>query len=256
MDETIRQYRAFMKSNYSAIEDVTTDQMAGKPVPPLEKTTEDGQPVVELPAPDASVVCRTNVHECIKHRRSERQFWERPLSLAELSYLLWATQGVAEVVSDGKATLRTVPSGGARHPFETYLLIHRVSDLEPGVYRYQPVEHQLVPLRPGLDWVEPAVEAAYGQRFVGEGAAVFVWSCIPYRGEWRYHVAAHKVMLIDAGHVCQNLYLACEAVCAHTCAIAAYDQKAMDALLGLDGEDEFVVYLAPVGKSMRNECQP
>jgi SagB-type dehydrogenase family enzyme len=67
--------------------------------------------------------------------------------------------------------------------------------------------------------------------------------------EWRYDVAAHKVIAIDAGHVCQNLYLACEAIGAGTCAIAAYDQEAVDGLLRIDGKDEFAVYLAPVGKT-------
>ena len=66
--------------------------------------------------------------------------------------------------------------------------------------------------------------------------------------EWRYGAAAHKVIALDAGHVCQNLYLACEAIGAGTCAVAAYDQEAIDRLLRLDGEEEFVVYLAPVGK--------
>jgi SagB-type dehydrogenase family enzyme len=69
--------------------------------------------------------------------------------------------------------------------------------------------------------------------------------------EWRYGLAAHKVIAIDAGHVCQNLYLACEAIGAGTCAIAAYDQEAMDDLVGLDGKDEFTIYLAPVGKVTR-----
>jgi len=76
----------------------------------------------------------------------------------------------------------------------------------------------------------------------------YIWVAVPYRMEWRYGLAAHKVIALDAGHVCQNLYLACEAVNAGTCAIAAYDQEELDELLGLDGENEFAVYLAPVGK--------
>ena len=84
---------------------------------------------------------------------------------------------------------------------------------------------------------------------IGMWAAVtFIWTAVPYRMEWRYSLAAHKVIALDAGHVCQNLYLACEAVGAGTCAIAAYDQQELDELLGLDGDTEFAVYLAPVGK--------
>jgi SagB-type dehydrogenase family enzyme len=58
---------------------------------------------------------------------------------------------------------------------------------------------------------------------------------------------AHKVMLLDAGHLCQNLYLACEAIGLGTCAIGAYDQNKIDTFINVDGEDEFVVYLSPVG---------
>ena len=66
--------------------------------------------------------------------------------------------------------------------------------------------------------------------------------------EWRYDIAAHKVIAIDAGHVCQNLYLACEAINAGTCAVAAYNQSLMDKLLKIDGDEEFTIYMAPVGK--------
>ena len=83
---------------------------------------------------------------------------------------------------------------------------------------------------------------------MSKAAVNFFWTTIPARMEWRYGLAAHKTIALDAGHVCQNLYLACEAVGAGTCAIAAYDQEAFDAMLGLDGDTEFTIYLAPVGK--------
>jgi len=86
------------------------------------------------------------------------------------------------------------------------------------------------------------------QPFVGQAAACFIWSAVPYREEWRYGTQAAKGILLDAGHVCQNLYLACESIGCGTCAIAAYRQEELDRFLGLDGEDELVVYLAPVGK--------
>ncbi len=87
-----------------------------------------------------------------------------------------------------------------------------------------------------------------GQTFAGRGAVVFIWAIIPYRIEWRYSTIAHKAAAIEAGHICQNLYLACEAIGAGTCAIVAYDQKSADAFIGVDGKDEFTVYIAPVGK--------
>jgi SagB-type dehydrogenase family enzyme len=120
--------------------------------------------------------------------------------------------------------------------------------LTPGVYRYLPTKHQLAEEFLDLELASKIVPACLGQEFVGRAAVVFTWAAIPYRMEWRYGPLSVKVIAMDAGHVCQNLYLACEAVSCGTCAIGAYDQEGIDRLLGLDGNDEFVIYLAPVGK--------
>jgi SagB-type dehydrogenase family enzyme len=165
-----------------------------------------------------------------------------------LSFLLWATQGVREVAADGKYTRRTVPSGGSRHSFETYLLVERVEGLASGLYRYLPLDHQLYFLHEVQNFSEAVSEGCRGQKFVGKAAVVFAWTTIPHRAEWRYGHVAHKMIAMDSGHVCQNLYLACGAIGAGTCAVDAYNQEKMDALVGVDGEDEFVVYVAPVGK--------
>ena len=77
---------------------------------------------------------------------------------------------------------------------------------------------------------------------------IFAWSTIPYRSEWKFDITTHKKILIDVGHICQNLYLASESIKSGTCAIGIYDQKTIDELLGLDGYEEFIVYLAAVGK--------
>jgi len=77
---------------------------------------------------------------------------------------------------------------------------------------------------------------------------VFIWTAVPYRTEWRYGPVSPKLVALDAGHACQNLYLAVEAIGAGTCAIGAYDQELSDAMCGVDGRDEFVVYMAPVGR--------
>jgi SagB-type dehydrogenase family enzyme len=77
---------------------------------------------------------------------------------------------------------------------------------------------------------------------------VFIWTAIPYRTEWRYGPVSPKLIALDAGHACQNLYLAVEAVGAGTCGIGAYDQELSDRMCGVDGRDEVVIYMAPVGK--------
>jgi SagB-type dehydrogenase family enzyme len=123
-----------------------------------------------------------------------------------------------------------------------------MSGLERGIYRYLPLEHQIVFEHDDENLKENLVDAALGQPFFGNAPVTFIWTAIPYRMEWRYDIAAHKVIAIDAGHVCQNLYLACEAIKAGTCAVAAYNQTLMDQLLHVDGIDEFAIYMAPVGK--------
>ena len=161
--------------------------------------------------------------------------------------LLWATQGVRAMAHEA-AVLRTVPSAGCRHPFETYFAALRVDGLAPAIYRYLPLEHALILEKEPGKLADSLVVATHGQRFVAQAAGCFIWSALPRRTEWRYAEASYKVIALDAGHVCQNLYLACEAIGAGTCAIAAYRQDLMDGLLGVDGDEEFTIYIAPVGK--------
>ena len=147
---------------------------------------------------------------------------------------------------DGYATRRTVPSGGSRHPFETYLAVMKVDGLAQGLYRYLAIEHKLLLLNE-----DPEIRAKISDGcadFAVESAVTFIWTAIPYRSEWRYGPLAAKLVAQDSGHMCQNLYLACTAIQAGTCAVGAYSQRKMDSLLGVDGVDEFTVYCAPVGK--------
>jgi SagB-type dehydrogenase family enzyme len=246
--ETIGQHRDFLKSAFGVMRGVQTDQAKGLPQPPLEQPFDTAAERIDLPAVDPGILAKNDLYRCLKDRRSRREYSQNAFSLPELSFLLWCTQGVEQVIKGGYATLRPAPSGGARHPFETHLIVNRVTDLAAGVYRYLPLSHQLLPRFQEDDLPGRISQAACGQRFVGQGAVVFVWGCVPYRGEWRYHLAAHKAILLDAGHLCQNLYLGCEAVGCATCAVAAYDQDAVDNLMRLDGNNEFAVYMAPVGK--------
>jgi len=246
-------YRAFLKAN--AWKDVlakghVTDQRKGIPIPPPQKPYPEDAVLTDLPAPGEPGIGDMTVREAIGQRRSRRGYTGEPLTLEELSFLLWATQGVRKVadVPTGQITFRTVPSGGARHEFETYLIVNRIDGVPPGLYRYLPMEHKLLFVRADERLPERIGTACCGQEFVGEGAVVFIWAAIPYRMEWRYSIVAHKVIAIDAGHVCQNLYIAAESIGAGTCAIGAYHQDEVDALVGLDGEEEFTVYLAPVGR--------
>ena len=248
-ESSLKQYRYFLKDSIrQTIDFLQTDQHRGIDPPPFEKPFDSTARRIDLVAPDRwQGIALIDLTAAIARRQSHRRFVDAPLSVDELSFLLWATQGI-RCCRDASAMFRTVPSAGARHTFETYVCVMNVEGLEPAVYRYLPVEHQLLYEFTELDARTQLDRAALGQSFVGQGAITFVWTTIPYRMEWRYGLAAHKVIAVDAGHVCQNLYLACEAIGAGTCAVAAYDQEAMDRLLRVDGQDEFTIYLAPVGK--------
>lgn len=224
-----------------------TAQYLGVCPPPLQKPVPEGSQVIVLPAREEWRFPPRDLLSAIGMRESHRRFLPDPLSLPELSLLLWATQGVRHVVHEA-AVLRTVPSAGCRHPFETYFAALRVEGLVPAIYRYLPLEHALVLVRETEGLAASLVNATHGQRFVAQSGGCFIWTAIPARTEWRYAEASYKVIALDAGHVCQNLYLACEAIGAGTCAIAAYRQEVMDELVGVDGDDEFTVYAAPVGK--------
>lgn len=222
-----------------------SDQRAGKAQPPLEKSF-DGYELIPLLDWREVNLKERDIGSIVSARVSRRVFTDEEISMQALSYLLWATQGIKKTMPNNYATFRTVPSAGARHPFETYLYLRRVEGLKEGLYRYVASRHSLILLEEG-DFSADLSEAALGQKFVGEGAATFVWSVIPYRTEWRYNLNSYKPILLDAGHVCQNLYLACEALGLGTCAVAAYSQKLIDLVFKLDGMEEFAIYLAPVG---------
>ena len=225
-----------------------TPQCRGQPAPPIEKPVDPTSIRVVLPnARACKGIARTSVRDAIRQRHSCREYLQDPLSLDELAFLLWATQGLSERPGP-HAARRTVPSAGNRHAFETYLVARRVAGLPPAIYRYLPIEHQVVALPCPMPSAADVAAATLGQGFVGRAAVVFFWTAVVARMEWRYAEASYKLIALDAGHVGQNLYLACECVGAGTCVVAAYDQTRCDRLLGVDGQDEFVVYLGAVGK--------
>lgn len=248
-EELTEQFRYFLKDSIRKRVDFSqADQNRGIAPPPIEKPFDKQARRIDLIAPNRfENIAALDLFSAIQNRQSRRTYRQDHLTLEELSFLLWATQGVKEKLDAGHA-LRTVPSAGCRHALETYLCIFNIASVDPGVYRYLPLEHQILFEFSDDQLAQKLVKAVFGQPYPAYSAVTFIWTAVPYRMEWRYGLAAHKVIAIDAGHVCQNLYLACEAIRAGICAIAAYDQEAMDQLLKIDGKDEFTIYLASAGK--------
>ncbi|KQC07272.1 MAG: thioester oxidase [Smithella sp. SDB] len=250
--ELIKAYRLFLKDSIRKVIDFSkTDQNRGINPPPIEKDYPKDAKIIDLiKYGQLENIRKIDLKTAINNRESRRSYSNQPLSIEELSFLLWATQGIKQKLDAGHA-LRTVPSAGCRHALETYLCVLKINGLDQGIYRYLPLEHQLLYEFTEDDLDKKMCQAVFGQSYPKDAAVTFIWTAIPYRMEWRYDIAAHKVIAIDAGHVCQNLYLACEAIDAGTCAIAAYDQEEMDELLRIDGQNEFTVYLASVGKKLK-----
>lgn len=240
----------FLKANvFKELDNIKTDQEKELAQPAVQKSSPSSIPLIDLvPIQDLNLG-ETSVFEALKHRKTRRVFSNEPLSLEELSFLLWSVQGVKKIVNKGYATLRTVPSAGARHSFETYIAVSKVEGLEKGIYRYLPLEHKLSFLFYVEDLQGKLDEAVFNQRFVGKSAVTFIWTTIPYRMEWRYDIASPKLIALDAGHVCENIYLSAECINAGVCAVAAYDQEKIDELINVDGNEEFTIYLAAVGKA-------
>ncbi len=248
-NNSINIYRNFLKDSIrKEIDFSQTDQNRGIDSPPIQKEYSADQKIINLPKKEEwKSIKDVSLSSVFQSRQSRRQYNKNPIKLDELSFLLWSTQGIRHIIN-ARHAFRMVPSAGCRHSFETYLLIFKVTGLDEGIYRYLPVDNSLLFESSQNSLSEKITDASFGQSFIGTAAVVFIWTTIPYRMEWRYDIAAHRVIAIDVGHVCQNLYLACEAIDSGTCAIAAFDQEKMDQLINVDGKDEFVIYLAPVGK--------
>lgn len=243
-----RRFMMGMRRDDPYAEDFESDQQLRLPQPPLTKPAmaPDGN-AIALPRDFSALPLSCNLADVFCQRRSARVYTQEPMTLLQLSFLLWATQGVKSIRGRAYATLRTVPSGGARHPFETYLLVRQIDGLLPGIYHYLPLQHAIEFIGVVDRWDETVSDALCGQNWACASNVVFFWSMVAYRAEWRYGVYAHRIALIDAGHMGENLYLACTQLQLGTCALGSFDHDACNALFSLDGEEEFMIYAAPVG---------
>jgi SagB-type dehydrogenase family enzyme len=200
-------------------------------------------PRVELDVPDRAG--GAPLWSVLAMRRSMRHFSTEPLMKAELSQLLWASQGVTKM-QQGYA-FRTAPSAGALYPVETYIVVNAVEDLEPGVYHYAVAQHELEQLRMG-DFRMAVAQAALDQEMAYHAHVVFIWTGVFPRSKWKYQQRAYRYVYLDAGHIAQNVALAAVGLGLGSCQIGALYDDEVNALVDVDGVDESVVYLTVVGR--------
>jgi len=203
-------------------------------------------PLAVIPLPQPGFAGDLDIWKTMHKRRSRRVYRSgEPLTLGDLSALLWATQGITE--KHGETLFRTAPSAGGLFPIETYLNIRLVEGLEEGVYHFRPRKFDLEFLKKGK-FSRFLAEAALDQGIVATAQVTFIWSAVLARSKWKYRQRAYRYIYLDAGHICQNLYLAAEALGLGACAIGAFFDDAMNEIVGLDGIDETIIYMATAGK--------
>jgi len=182
--------------------------------------------------------------EAVYRRRSVRNFSDKPIEKDVLSQLLWATQGItAESMG---FEFRAAPSAGALYPVETYLVIHNVKEIEPGIYHYDVENHELEQVKAG-DFRDAAARAALDQDMAYSANVVFVWTAVFERSKWKYSQRAFRYVYLDAGHIAQNLALAAVSFGLGSCQIGALYDEEVNSLLDVDEEEESIVYMTVVG---------
>ena len=221
-----------------------TWERRGRPIPgpPFTRNTlKPGGACASTPRRGARVA---DLWQCLGRRRSQRGYQERPLTQDELAALLWASQGVT-YASRGYL-LRAAPSAGALYPVETYLAVHRVDGVEPGIWHFQVPDFSLELLQAG-DFRHSLVGAGLSQGFLGAAGVVFIWTGVLNRAMWKYRERAIRYLFLDAGHICQNLMLAATALKLGVCPVGAFFDGEVERLVQVDGVEEAALYLAAVG---------
>ena len=182
--------------------------------------------------------------QAVAARRSQRDYLDRPLTQAELGALLWATQGIT--AARGGYHFRASPSAGALYPVETYLAVHRVEGVAPGMWHFHVLDFALELLAAG-DFRQPVANAGLSQSFLAEAGAVFIWTGVLNRARCKYRERAVRYLFLDAGHICQNLMLAATALKLGVCPVGAFFDEEVERLVQVDEAEEVALYLAAVG---------
>ena len=194
---------------------------------------------IDLPEPmyDSDI----SLEETLVNRRSVREYSNQSVTLAEVSQLLWAAQGVTDQSGN-----RTAPSAGALYPLEVYIVMGNVQDMAAGVYWYNSEVHQLSKTIDG-DVRGTLADAALVQTCVGEAAVALVFTAVYQRTTRRYGDRGAQYVHMEAGHAAQNVCLQAVALDLGAVVIGAFYEDAVSEVLNLPSE-EHPLYIIPIGK--------
>jgi len=202
-----------------------------------------------VPLPEDFPVGEMSLEEAISQRRSIREFSGDAITLFELGKLLFFTNGITTARQDGKVTqfLRAAPSAGALYPIEIYPVVLNVTDLASGIYHYNVRDHALELLRPG-DYRGTLHSLLLYQDFISTASLLFLMTAVFPRVKGKYGERGYRFSLLDAGHIAQNTYLVATAMNLGAVTIGGFLDDDLNALLGVDGVEEAMVYTTAIGK--------
>lgn len=181
------------------------------------------------------------LEELLRQRRSVREYSKEPLTKEEVMKLLWAGQGITR-----PPRYRTAPSAGALYPLELYVVVGNVTGLEPGVYKYDPVQNNIRLVKEG-DVRQGLAMAALAQSWVVEGAIDIVIAAVYDRTKVKYGERGERYVHMEAGHAAQNICLQATALELGLVTVGAFDDSSVAKVVGL-AKDETPLYIIPVGR--------
>ena len=211
----------------------------GKQVP-LYKEYPDARKI-ELPEPgntDASL------ETVVSQRKSIRSFADKSLTIEQLSRLLVTADGITHTSGDWQ--MRAAPSGGALYPIDIYVMASNVESLDQGLYHFQVSDSSLELVSKG-DYANAIHAASFEQSAVGSSPITVILTARFDRSTIKYSDRGFRYTYMEAGSICQNIYLQATALGLGTVAVGAFNDDSLNELLGIDGHDEAGLLIMPVG---------
>ena len=220
---------------------VIGDVFRSKPKKPSQYKNYPDSKIIKLPKPEYRGI---PLEEAIGKRRSVRNYSSKPLTMSQLSQLVFSAQGITGKLYD--QSLRTAPSAGALYPMEVYVIANDVEDLPRGIYHYAVLNHSLELVKSG-DFRKEITAAGLEQEMLGDADVTFVLSAVFDRIRHKYGERGFRYAYIEAGHISQNIYLQAVSLGLGSVSVGAFLDEEINNLIGVDGQTEAVIYLHAVG---------
>jgi SagB-type dehydrogenase family enzyme len=232
-------YHQWSRPTYAGL---LTKVFHARPQPPMFKDYPSA-PALALPPPPPPA--GPPVEEVILRRRSVRDYGVRPMTLDQLSGLLAYSAGITDN-RDPEWPFRAIPSSGGLFPLEVYPVLFNVEGAAPGVYHYDVRRHRLEQVRAG-DFRQQVYQAAVSQEMLLRAALALVVTAIYERVAWKYVDRSYRYIMLEAGHLGQNVYLTATALGLGPSSIGAFFDDEVNQLIGVNGRNEAAVYLLSIG---------